>query len=195
TWYRCRKFGRRNKGAVLAVAAIFLLLIAGVGGTTWGLVRAEHARQGAGGPRGLAEAALVSERAAREAEAEQRGRATEAAHKATREAATAVAIIDFFDKDILQLASPAGQAAGGVSPDATLTLRTALQRAAKRIDGKFPNEPEVEMRLRKTIGFALASVGDPAGALPQFEKVVALAEESRGRDDPYTLEAAYRLGM
>ena len=44
------------------------------------------------------------------------------------------------------------QLSGSVSPDADLRLRTVLQRAAKRIDGKFPNEPEVEMRLRYTIG-------------------------------------------
>jgi serine/threonine protein kinase len=194
-WYRCSKFARRNKGPVLAGGVIVLLLCAGIAGTTWGLVQARHALQAEADQRAVAEAALVSERQAKYAETEHRGRATEAAQIATREAATAAAILDFLNKDILQLASPTGQASGGVSPDANLTLRTALQRAAKRIDGKFPNQPEVEMRLRKTIGFALASVGDPAGALPQFEKVVALAEESRGRDDPYTLEAAYRLGM
>src|SRR5206468_2550691 len=97
--YRLRKFVRRNRGAVLAVAVVFLALIAGIAGTGWGLVRAETARdaearqrqlaEGAASAeaeqRALAEAALVSERAAKEAEAEQRGRATEAARKATRE--------------------------------------------------------------------------------------------------------------
>src|SRR5439155_2643218 len=67
TWYRCRKFARRNTGAVLAGTAIVLLLCAGIAGTTWGLVRAEHARQAEADQRALAEAALVSERAAKEA--------------------------------------------------------------------------------------------------------------------------------
>src|SRR5262249_54798137 len=88
------------------------------------------------------------------------------------------------NKDILQLSSPTGQASLGVSPDANLKLRTVLQRAAKRIDGKFPNEPEVEMRLRYTIGFALNSVGDYAGALAQFEKVVSLSQKLRAPDNP-----------
>src|SRR5206468_4188977 len=38
--YRLRKFARRNKGPVLAVTAIFLLLLGGIVGTTWGFVRA-----------------------------------------------------------------------------------------------------------------------------------------------------------
>ena len=193
TWYRCRKFARRNTGAVLAGTAIVLLLCAGIAGTTWGLVRAEEARQAEANQRVLAEAALVSERAAREAEAEHRDRATEAARKATREAAVAAAINDFLDKDLLQLASPDGQVTYGMSPDANLKIRTLLQRAAKRIDGKFPNEPEVEMRLRHTIGYALSRTGDHAGALAQYEKVAAFARRLLGSDDAYTLNAEYRV--
>jgi tetratricopeptide (TPR) repeat protein len=49
------------------------------------------------------------------------------------------------------------------------------------------------MRLRYTIGYALSSVGDFAGALPQFEKVASIAQELRGRDDPFKLLAEYRL--
>jgi eukaryotic-like serine/threonine-protein kinase len=173
TWYRCRKFARRNKGAVLAAGVILLLLVAGIAGTTWGLMRAERARQ---------------------AEAEQRAIATQAAEKATREAAVAVAINDFLNQDLLQLASPASQALEGVSPDANLKLRTVLNRAAKRIDGKFPIEPEVEMKLRDTIGFSLQSVGDYTGALAQYEKVASYARELRGRDDAFTLKAESRIG-
>jgi serine/threonine protein kinase/tetratricopeptide (TPR) repeat protein len=43
--YRLRKFARRNKGPVLAVTLVFLALVFGVVGTTWGLLRAESARQ------------------------------------------------------------------------------------------------------------------------------------------------------
>jgi len=193
--YRLRRFARRNKGAVLAAAVIFLLLCAGITGTSWGLVRAEHARQAEEDQRKLAEAAVVAERAAKDAEAEQRSRATEAARKATREAAVAAAINDFLNKDLLQFASPFGQVANGVSPDVNLTLRTVLQRAVTRIDGRFPNEPEVEMRLRYTIGYAFLAVGDPAGALPQFEKVVSYAQRMLSRDDPFRLLADCRLAV
>ncbi|MGH7180085.1 MAG: tetratricopeptide repeat protein, partial [Tepidisphaeraceae bacterium] len=42
--YRFRKFVRRNKGPVLAATTIALMLVAGVIGTTWGLIRERRAR-------------------------------------------------------------------------------------------------------------------------------------------------------
>lgn len=43
--YRVRKFVRRNRGVVGAGAAIGGALVIGMAGTTWGLLRAEHARE------------------------------------------------------------------------------------------------------------------------------------------------------
>ncbi len=43
-WYRLRKFSRRNRAAVLTVAAILFVLVAGIAGTTFGLIRAERRR-------------------------------------------------------------------------------------------------------------------------------------------------------
>jgi serine/threonine protein kinase/tetratricopeptide (TPR) repeat protein len=40
--YRLRKFLRRNKGPVLAVAIVVLALVGGIVGTAWGLVQARH---------------------------------------------------------------------------------------------------------------------------------------------------------
>ena len=42
--YRVRKFARRNRGPVLAASLIFVVLVAGVIGTGWGLYRAEQQR-------------------------------------------------------------------------------------------------------------------------------------------------------
>ncbi len=42
--YRVRKFVRRNKGAVGAVSAVTVALLIGIAGMTWGLLRAERAR-------------------------------------------------------------------------------------------------------------------------------------------------------
>jgi serine/threonine protein kinase len=42
--YRLRKFARRYSGLVLAASLILLALVAGVIGTTWGLIRAEQQR-------------------------------------------------------------------------------------------------------------------------------------------------------
>ncbi len=42
--YRIRKFVRRNRAAVIAAALLLFALVAGVAGTTWGLVRADAQR-------------------------------------------------------------------------------------------------------------------------------------------------------
>jgi WD40 repeat protein len=44
TWYRVRKFVRRNKRPVLATAVVAATLLAGIVGTTWQMVRANAAR-------------------------------------------------------------------------------------------------------------------------------------------------------
>ena len=42
--YRLRKFVRRHKGQVIAASLVLLALLAGIAGTTFGLVRAERQR-------------------------------------------------------------------------------------------------------------------------------------------------------
>src|SRR3984893_8907123 len=54
--YRMRKFMRRNKGPVIAAALVLLALIAGVIGTSIGLVMAEQAREAEAEQRQLAQA-------------------------------------------------------------------------------------------------------------------------------------------
>jgi tetratricopeptide (TPR) repeat protein len=43
--YRLRKLVRRYRGPVVAASIIFLLLVGGIAGTTWGLIRAERSRK------------------------------------------------------------------------------------------------------------------------------------------------------
>lgn len=186
TIYRLRKFARRNKAAVLSVTAIFLVLIGGIAGTTWGLVHAENAREAEAIERQLAVKA-------KEAETLERQRAEIAHKKAAREAAIASAINDFLNKDLLQLVSPFEQLSHGVTPDANLRMRTVLQLAAKRIDGKFPNEPDVEMQLRYTIGYALYRVNDNRGAMAQCRKIVPYFQQTLGPDHPKTMAAMYLI--
>ena len=57
TSYRLRKFVRRNRGQVIAAALILLALLAGIAGTTIGLIRAERQRQLAEQQRAKAEQA------------------------------------------------------------------------------------------------------------------------------------------
>jgi eukaryotic-like serine/threonine-protein kinase len=57
--YRLNKFLRRNKGAVVAAALVMLTLLAGIAGTTFGLIRAEHGRIQALALRDIADKASI----------------------------------------------------------------------------------------------------------------------------------------
>src|SRR5262249_42839401 len=71
------KLVRRNKGPMLAVGLVLLALVAGIIGTTWGLIHADRAREDAVAAQ-IAEAARAAgERRARDAEAVHRLRAEE----------------------------------------------------------------------------------------------------------------------
>jgi eukaryotic-like serine/threonine-protein kinase len=94
--YRLGKFLRRNRGPVLAASLVLLALVAGIVGTTYGLIRANRARAEEANQRGIAQAneakalaAAEAERKAREREADQRAKA-EKARDRTRQALDAM---------------------------------------------------------------------------------------------------------
>ncbi|HVK16579.1 MAG TPA: serine/threonine-protein kinase [Fimbriiglobus sp.] len=65
-WYRCRKFCRRNRGAVIGASILVLALAGGAVGTTVGLIRATDAEATARQERDRAREALAGETAARQ---------------------------------------------------------------------------------------------------------------------------------
>ena len=71
-------------------------------------------------------------------------RANQQSIRASREAAVSQAVSDFLQNDLLAQASAANQAGPRTKPDPHLEVRTALDRAAARIAGKFDRQPEVE---------------------------------------------------
>ncbi len=94
--YRFSKFLQRHQGPVLAASLVLLALVAGIVGTTYGLIRADRARADEAKQRGIAEAneakavaAAEAERKAKEREAEQRAKA-EKARDRTRQALDAM---------------------------------------------------------------------------------------------------------
>jgi hypothetical protein len=91
--YRMKKWIRRNRAAAVFVATVGMLLLAGLVGTSWGLVNAERARREAERARGVAEQQSKMADTAR-AEAEQARlnaeRSRDAAETALRDARRAV---------------------------------------------------------------------------------------------------------
>ena len=146
TLYRLRKFLRRNKRPALAASLVLFALIAGIVGTSVGLVRARAAELVAKDER---DNAVAAQAAAVESEAE-----TEAFSK-------------FLVDDVLASARPEGWG-GGLGVD--VTVRRALDEAAKKIDERFRGRPRAEAIARHDLGLTYRMLGE-----------FALAETQPGR--------------
>ena len=110
--------------------------------------------------------------------------------RANREAAIAQAVNDFLQNDLLGQASISTQS----KPDPDLKVRTALDRAARQIEGKFTQQPEVEASIRNTIGQAYIDLGVYPQAQTQFERALDIDRRVLGEKDPNTLRTMSRLG-
>jgi tetratricopeptide (TPR) repeat protein len=114
--------------------------------------------------------------------------------RANREAAVAQAVNDFLQNDLLAQASAATQSGPSTKPDPHLEVRTALDRAAARIGGKFQRQPEVEAAIRDTIGETYKDLGLYPEAQKQLERALELHRRAEGQENPKTLKTMSRLG-
>ena len=94
--------------------------------------------------------------------------------KARRAEASAQAVNDFLQNDLLAQASAISQSGSNTAADPDLKVRTALDRAAERIGGKFNKQPEVEAAIRDTIGQTYMELGLYAKAQEQLELALNL---------------------
>jgi tetratricopeptide (TPR) repeat protein/predicted Ser/Thr protein kinase len=115
------------------------------------------------------------------------------AARARRAEATATAISEFLQKDVLAQASASTQARPDTKPDPDLKVRTALDRAAAQISGKFAGQPLVEASIRQTIGNTYVQLGLFPQARPQLERVLDLRLRLLGREHSETISAMASL--
>jgi serine/threonine protein kinase len=209
-WYRTRKFLRRYWVPVAATLFVITCLSVGLyianrereralAAEVQARVERDRAAQaeGAAGKqrdRALsAEEAATSERnkavAAGTQAIQQRNRAVAEKGRADAEAATAKAISDFLQGDVLAQASANTQARPDTKPDPDLKVRTALDRAAARIPGKFEKQPLVEAAVRQTIATTYRDLGLYPQAQPQLERALQLRSRVQGEQHPDTLSA------
>jgi serine/threonine protein kinase/tetratricopeptide (TPR) repeat protein len=167
--YRLKRFAWRNRGAVIAAAAVAMTLVVGSAVATWQAVVATRARRDA------LDAAEAARRAKETAEA--------------REAETA-AVLDFVQDRVFAAARPEGRP-GGLGPE--VTLRRALETALDHVDRSFAGRPLIEARLRGTLGNSFADLGEARIAAAQHERARAIYEGTFGRDHPDTLRSASDL--
>lgn len=111
-------------------------------------------------------------------------RARHAEQRARAEARTSKALADFLQNDLLAQASPAAQA------DRDLKLRTVLDRAASRLDGRFESDPALKADIYRVIGQVYDSLGLYEQEGPHLERSWQLRLREFGAEDPRTLSAA-----
>jgi len=212
--YQLQKFARRHKALVVGVAAVFVVLVAGIIASTWEAARARSAEQAALRERDRAadaqqratkdrdrarsaEQAANTERnravAARTQAFQERNRAVAEKQRADTESATARAVNDFLRNDLLAQASVSVQARPDKKPDPDLKVRTVLDRAAASITSKFDKQPLVEASIRQTIGNTYQDLGLYSDAQRQMDRALNLRHRVLGDEHPDTLGTMQKL--
>ncbi len=160
-----RRFALRNTRLVAALAALFVVLVAGSIVSTLLAIRARNAQR-------LADAQAVEANLAR----------------ATAEAETArfAAINDFLNEDLLASAAPGRHGAD-------VSMRQVLDAAAARVAGRFEGEPLVEAGVRDTLGTAYGHLGEYAAAEEHLSRALALYEQAQGHAAERTLASMGKL--
>jgi eukaryotic-like serine/threonine-protein kinase len=74
-------------------------------------------------------------------------------------------------------------------------VRSALDRAARGINGRFATQPEVEAGLRETIGQSYAALYQYRSALEQFQRAAEIYKHIDGDESPTTLKVMTELGQ
>ena len=121
------------------------------------------------------------------------GVSTWMAVRANRAEAEAQAVSEFLRNDVLAQADTNSQAGPDIKPDAHLEVRTALDRAAARIGGKFHDQPLVEASVRHTIGIAYLDLGLLGEAEQQLQRVFDLRRRLLGEEHSDTLSVVRSL--
>ena len=122
-------------------------------------------------------------------------RATKQRDRADAEAAVAQAVDDFLQNDLLAQASSRAQSRPNSRPDPDLKVRTALDRAAERITGRFAKQPLVEASIRQTIGATYFDLGLYPDAQRQLERALGLRRGVLGEQHPDTLTSMSSLAL
>ena len=161
--YRLRKFARRNRGQVIAASLVLAALVAGVLGTSVGLVRAN-----------------------RSAEAERRAKVDAVAKRqeAERNLAFATKGNEILGSVFAGLDPKANYATVAELRNA---LRDNLAGAVKELDGSAIGDPLEVATMQDTLGHSLMGLGEANLAIDVLGKALATRKERLGTGYPSTL--------
>jgi serine/threonine protein kinase len=186
TLYVFRKQLRRHKAAVASVAAVFVVLVAGIIVSTSLYFRAETARAEQARERQRAEEGKVLAEAERNRAQLAEASAAAQADRAEKEAQTARQTTDFL-VGLFEVSDPS-QALGN-----TITAREILDRGVKKIGEELKDQPLVRATLQDTMGRVYTSLGlyEPAEEL--LREALATRRNLLGNEHPDVATSLYNL--
>ncbi len=204
--YRARRFIRRNRGMVTGGTLLAGALLAGLAGTTFGLVRAERRRAEAEAAREQTQkvsdfqAAMLSDldaeamgRIIKEGFREQVRAALERQHigeppdRRRRTPEEVEAKLAAFDER--------ANAAHVADVARRLMDQLVLARGAEALDGQFGDQPLVEAQLHSAIGSAYQSLGLRAQAEPHLRAALEIRRRELGPDHELVGDIAWELAV
>jgi len=191
--YKLRKFVRRNRPQVIAAAVVLLALIAGMAGTTFGLIRAQRARTAETKQRTIAEQKQQEAEASAKSEAEQRAiaeqrerEATEAERLAVQREQEAKKARD-ETKQVLDYLVASFRKSDPSADGEKLTVAALFGQAVEQLETTFPNQPLIQARLLNAIGATYGGLGLNQKAVAVFERARDLCRTELGEDHEDTL--------
>jgi eukaryotic-like serine/threonine-protein kinase len=167
--YRLSKFLRRNRGRVTAAALVLIALLAGIAGTTAGLVRADRARQ---------------------AEADRADGERQAKELAVKRLGLTEQVVEALS-GVFEKLDPKAEEKTGRS--LRLILGDRLGEAAAALEADAAADPLLVARLQDRLGLSLLRLGLPKQAVPLFEKARVIRAAALGPDHPDTLSSTNNL--
>jgi eukaryotic-like serine/threonine-protein kinase len=188
--YRLRKFVKRNRGQVIAASVVLLALLAGIVGTTWGLVRAERARRDEAAQRRVAEAerhkAEQSEAQAKEERARAESRETQAIDAVKR----------FRDSVANEPELKNSPRLEGLRKSLLKEPLTFFKDLRDRLQADNDTRPESLLRLAQAsfdLGDLTKEIGDQQDALKAYRESLAI-HQKLAEAHPTVTEYQRRLG-
>ncbi|MCZ6836872.1 MAG: serine/threonine-protein kinase [Planctomycetota bacterium] len=118
----------------------------------------------------------------------QRDDASLAKTEAERQTRIAQSVNAFLNTDLLASVAPEAE---GID----VTVRQVLDTASNTIEGKFPDEPQVEAAIRLTLGNSYRSLGLHDRSEPHFLRAIELYREEFGDHSDWTLKTTNDLAV
>ncbi|MFH1746914.1 MAG: tetratricopeptide repeat protein [Planctomycetota bacterium] len=183
--YRVRKFIRRHRIGVTAVAFVVAAVLIGLALATLGFIQASYER----------DRALIAE-----------WQAQNQADKARAEAQAAKAINVFFNDMLTSVDPMQVRLLSAYAPDErvgtlsvggfprNVSVAEMVRQAAAQLDQAFAGKPELEAASRETLGMTLRGLGFYVDAEPQLRRAYEIRREKLKQQHPDTLRSALALG-